>query len=172
MQFKSFSFGLGLGIVFSSLLFLFVSNINTNKNKVETNDNNQINISNEEIEERAKEMGMVYLNELPEKETVIEITSNDYLEENKENVLDDVKEADANENDSINVITVTIDRGSNATQVARKLYEAGIVEDKDAFNSYLIEKKKTTALRSGTYNIKKGLEFSEIADILTKNPDN
>lgn len=171
MQFKSFSFGLGLGIVFSSLLFLFVSNISTNKNKIENNsNNNQINISNEEIEKRAKEMGMIYLNELPEKDEVIETTSSIYLEENNENVLNDVEETNANED--TNVITVTIDRGSNATQVARKLYEAGIVEDKDAFNSYLIEKKKTTALRSGTYNIKKGLEFSEIADILTKNPNN
>ena len=115
-------------------------------------------------------MGMVYLNELPEKDELIETTSDNYSEESNENILDEVEETYTNED--INVVTVTIDRGSNATQVARKLYEAGIVEDKDAFNSYLIEKKKTKALRSGTYNIKKGLEFSEIADILTKNPDN
>ncbi len=64
--------------------------------------------------------------------------------------------------------TVTIPRGMGSDQVARILYNEGIVDDAVTFNRFLIDRGVDRIIRSGTKTIPEGATYQQVADIITK----
>ena len=64
-------------------------------------------------------------------------------------------------------VTITIDDSDGSSSVADKLYEAGLIESADEFESYVIDSGKTDSIQSGTFQIPSGSSFEEILDIIT-----
>lgn len=174
MSVKSFTLGLGIGILFISAVavVLFKSQEMEFEKKLKAVE--ETPISNEDIIQQAKELGMVMYTELPEKEDdtgqssersseyEAEADRTDTLEEDYADRSDDTEAADA-------YININIPYGTKATQVANELYDAGIIDDADSFKEYLIEKKLTKKIRTGSYRIKQGSTYDEIAAIIRKN---
>lgn len=65
------------------------------------------------------------------------------------------------------VAGITINRGDDSGSVSRRLYEAGLVEDARAFDSYLCNNGYSRSINPGTYEIAPGTSEEEIAKIIT-----
>ncbi len=68
--------------------------------------------------------------------------------------------------DSQELIKVEINTGEYSDVISRKLFEAGLVADSEAFNRYLTQKGADDSLRVGVYQIPKGATQDEIIQIL------
>lgn len=66
-----------------------------------------------------------------------------------------------------NKAIITIESGDVSRIVSAKVFEAGLVDSADEFNSYLGEHGYANLLQPGTYEITKGATFRQIAVILT-----
>lgn len=66
-----------------------------------------------------------------------------------------------------NKAVITIESGDVSRIVSAKVFEAGLVDSADEFNSYLGEHGYANLLQPGTYEITKGATFRQIAVILT-----
>ncbi len=76
-----------------------------------------------------------------------------------------------NQNSSqIEIINVSINQGSSASDIASLLSSEGVVTSQLAFELYLRSENLTDKLRAGDYEIANNLEFSEITAILLKGP--
>ncbi|MDE6167708.1 MAG: hypothetical protein K2G28_04545 [Acetatifactor sp.] len=65
-------------------------------------------------------------------------------------------------------ITVEIEPGAGSRAVCRMLEAAGLVEDADSFDQYLIDNGYSKRIRMGTYVIMPGTDPEEIARIITR----
>uniref|UniRef100_N2BBG4 YceG-like family protein n=1 Tax=Eubacterium plexicaudatum ASF492 TaxID=1235802 RepID=N2BBG4_9FIRM len=65
-------------------------------------------------------------------------------------------------------VEIVIESGDVSRMVSAKVFEAGLVEDADEFNSFLGSNDYDNQLQPGTYKIKKGSDFRQIAEILTR----
>ena len=68
--------------------------------------------------------------------------------------------------DSPAAVTLSVVRGDNSYTVSRRLKEAGLIEDAEAFDTYLVEEGYSTTIRTGTYQIPVGATWEEIAEII------
>lgn len=66
------------------------------------------------------------------------------------------------------VLTVTSKTISR--DVARKLEDAGIIEDAEDFNDYLCENEYASNIQNGKFTIKSDMTYREIAEIITSKP--
>ena len=64
-------------------------------------------------------------------------------------------------------ITVEIPAGSDSYQVAEKLEEKNLIDDADKFNEYLIGRGYEERLSAGTFQLKKGDTYEQIAQKIT-----
>lgn len=64
-------------------------------------------------------------------------------------------------------ITIKVEGGEVSRMVSQKIFEAGLVDDAEEFNKYLGDNGYASFLQPGTYHIKKGASFQQIAEILT-----
>lgn len=125
----------------------------------------------------------------PDKETVPPIVNesdSDETKEEKESLNKDITE-DANEKEevtppSINPlpsdekgfipgedgVVITVIRGDSSVSVARRIYEAGLVESAVEFDKYLCDNGYDKVISVGTYNIEYGMDFDEIARVITR----
>ena len=63
--------------------------------------------------------------------------------------------------------SITIQRGDDSGSVSRWLYEAGLVENAKAFDNYLCNNGYSRSINPGTYEIAPGTSEEEIAKIIT-----
>lgn len=66
------------------------------------------------------------------------------------------------------VATITVTAGMASENVAVKLKEAGLINDSDKFNKFLVENGYASFIRIGTFRIPSGAGFEKIAKILTE----
>ena len=66
----------------------------------------------------------------------------------------------------LETIEVNIPSKSMATDIAKILEKAGVIEDSKAFVDFIKEKKKTTKLKSGKIIFTKNSSYDEILEIL------
>lgn len=66
-----------------------------------------------------------------------------------------------------NEVEIVIEAGDVSRMVSAKVFEAGLVDSADEFNSYLGAHGYDNMLQPGTYKITKGSSFRQIAKILT-----
>lgn len=137
--------GIGIGIIFVNVLYSFYPQIK------------YMDIGDDIIIERARELGMVNL-----KESINMDNLKDELieEEEKEEVEEPKVE-----------IKIVVESGSSLTSVARKLYRAELIEDMDEFILFVKEKKLDKKIITGEYKIESGSSYDEIIETLTRRPD-
>ena len=63
--------------------------------------------------------------------------------------------------------TITIKKGSDSGSVSRMFYEAGLVENAKAFDNYLCNNGYSRSINPGIYEIAPGTSEEEIAKIIT-----
>ncbi|MDR0840310.1 MAG: endolytic transglycosylase MltG [Christensenellaceae bacterium] len=69
-------------------------------------------------------------------------------------------------------ITVTVERGSGASSIAKTLYEAcgageeGLIRSKAAFKIYVDFTGRSNTLQAGTYVLSKNMDISQIVDVI------
>lgn len=140
IKIKYLILGLGIGIILSSTLYSIFPEVK------------YTSLDDGAIIERAKELGMVNL-----KESI-------KIEKKTEELVDEpVIEVDTGEEIEIEVV-----RGENSSDIAKKLYDANLIDDLDEFVFYAREKKVDKQLKYGFYKLKSNLSYDEIIKILLK----
>ena len=71
-----------------------------------------------------------------------------------------------NSNQSV-TCTLTVTNRTGSDDVAYMLAQAGIIEDAEEFNEYLISNGYAYRIQNGTFTFKKGMTYKEMADYLT-----
>lgn len=65
-------------------------------------------------------------------------------------------------------VSITISGGDNSMSVGRKLQSAGLITSANAFNDYLEQNGYDHVIRTGTFSIKQGSSYREIAQAITR----
>ncbi len=65
-------------------------------------------------------------------------------------------------------VTIRVVRGDSSVSVARRMYEAGLVDSAVEFDKYLCENGYDKIISVGTYEIAFGLSFEDMARIITR----
>lgn len=81
----------------------------------------------------------------------------------------DEKSTEADQSED--VIVVTIKRGEYCRAIAEKLYDKGLVKDAEEFRKYMQDNDYDNMIRVGTFHLKKGMTYKEIAMVLISKPE-
>ncbi|KNF09959.1 putative periplasmic solute-binding protein [Gottschalkia purinilytica] len=143
--------GVGIGFVITSLL----STLFTKPKYVE--------YSEEEIIQKARDLGMVSLKEKIEKN---EKNEKKEINNSKKDTTEEVinKEKDIKNN----YIKFTINPGDTSDIIVKNLHSKGIVEDKEKLSQMIIGKNLQRKFQRGTYTVSKDMSYEQLISILTQ----
>jgi hypothetical protein len=195
MKFKYFLRGLGFGIVFASVIFLTayrnqsvqeisdeviierakelgmveqedkVGDLLEDKNSTETVSSESDSLSSDNSETNISEQ------DTGETEEIETSTEDNGTEENttEDTITEDVSNSEdvTTENDTINTVTITVERGSTSYPVCQKLQEAGMIEDAGEFDTYLVENGYANRIRVGEHVLTPGMDYHAIAEAIS-----
>ena len=191
MRLKYYLRGLGLGIIFTCLMFMLFSNKKAdNTDQMDTNQ--QLETTTETLSNQTSGDDK---NDTANDEAVsgsADVQNNTDAEDdvNAQNNADAQNTADnqtgasdttdtSNQTDDSNItgetstddvqdeyVTLVIEKGDIARDVAESLYEDGIIDDAESFRKYLGETGVSRTLHAGEYNIKVGSTYEEIVELL------
>lgn len=164
MKIKYFLRGLGTGILFTVLVLFPVYSYK---------------MSDSKIIEKARELGMEYSSAIEEEsESSRSETESDAKESQDTEAEDNQKdtssekitdsETSAETTVSQETVKVSITSGMNSEKVSQMLQMAGIIENAEEFNSYLITNNLGRYLRTGEFQVHSGMSYEEIAEVLLK----
>ncbi|MCT4596381.1 MAG: hypothetical protein N4A50_00675 [Vallitalea sp.] len=186
---KYFFRGMGIALIIISSIFYFINIINA-----KDVDNNKLN--DDEIIIKAKELGMIYEEEINKKkeinEKIIKETLSDneiikrakllgmeFVEKDSTNKVDnkpvvEVKNSNEVENkeqpqisEDEESIKVKISYGMSSHDIANLLYEKGVVDDAKKLDKYILKNKYEGKLRTGNYIFNKNSTYEEIMKKIT-----
>lgn len=92
---------------------------------------------------------------------------NNESEANEPNNDNNKNENDENFNTN-NIIMITVFPGDSCKDVDKRLYEAGLIKNKNEFNNRMKELKLTTKINAGNFKIESGEELDAIISKLVK----
>lgn len=124
--------GIGIGVLLTNIIYNFHPNVQYRE------------YSQEEIIEKAKELGMVFLKD------VIKV------------------ESDTEEKEDSKKVEFAVKKGDSLTEIASNLHGAGIIEDVNSFVKYVREKGLDKKIRVGSFMLSPDMDFDEIIEILLK----
>ena len=75
------------------------------------------------------------------------------------------------EQDGDKVISFTVKGGEYCRAISENLYEAGLVADAEEFRKFMQDNDYDNMIRVGTFELKKGMTYKEIAKVLTTKPE-
>lgn len=138
--------GLGIGIILTNILYSFYPIIK------------YTDLSDDMIIERARDLGMVSLKEsidinLEKEKAIAPLVEEEIIEE-------EIPEETE--------VEIVIKSGENLTQIGRKLFELGVIDNEKEFIQLGKDKKLSTKFIVGTYKIKTNTDYDTIMDILTR----
>ncbi len=191
MRLKYYLRGLGLGIIFTCLMFMLFSNKKAD-NTDQMDINQQLETTTETLSNQTSGDDK---NDTENDEAVsgsADVQNNTDAEDdvNAQNNADAQNTADnqtgasdttdtSNQTDDSNItgetstddvqdeyVTLVIEKGDIARDVAESLYEDGIIDDAESFRKYLGETGVSRTLHAGEYNIKVGSTYEEIVELL------
>lgn len=191
MRLKYYLRGLGLGIIFTCLMFMLFSNKKAD-NTDQMDVNQQLETTTETLSSQTSGDDK---NDTANDETVsggADVQNNTDAEDdvNAQNNADAQNPADnqagasdttdtSNQIDDSDItdetstgdvqdeyVTLVIEKGDIARDVAESLYEEGIIDDVESFRKYLGETGVSRTLHAGEYNIKVGSTYEEIVELL------
>ena len=170
MKLKYYLRGLGIGMIVTALILgISFSNRQDQTSQIMTDD---------QIRERAAELGMVGSSELTlaalqnsEKQPT-EGTPEETTQTQEQNNIEAEPETTAEPEvteapQRTQTASITIQRGDDSGSASRRLYEAGLVENAKAFDNYLCNNGYSRSINPGTYEIAPGASEEEIAKIIT-----
>ena len=192
MRLKYYLRGLGLGIIFTCLMFMLFSNNKKADNTDQMDINQQLETTTETLSNQTSGDDK---NDTANDEAVsgsADVQDNTGAEDdvNAQNNADAQNTADnqtgasdttdtSNQTDDSNItgetgtddvqdeyVTLVIEKGDIARDVAESLYEDGIIDDAESFRKYLGETGVSRTLHAGEYNIKVGSTYEEIVELL------
>ncbi len=176
MRLKYYLRGLGLGIIFTCLMFMLFSNKTANNNTDQTDIYNQIDAATETISnqtgssdktdtlddtdtsDEADAQNDISIPDSAEAQNNTDVQDNPNVQDN----TDEAGTADVQDE----YVTLVIEQGDIARDVAESLYEDGIIDDVESFRKYLGETGVSKTLHAGEYNIKVGSTYEEIVELL------
>ena len=177
MKLKYYLRGLGIGMAVTALI-LGISFSDRQGQEAQT-------LTDEQIRERASELGMVDSSELTlaalQNSAQPQITMEPEVTEESETMTEPeataepemttkpeaTKEPELITAPEQSQTTITIKKGSDSGSVSRVLYEAGLVENAKAFDNYLCNNGYSRSINPGIYEIAPGTSEEEIAKIIT-----
>ncbi|MDR2939339.1 MAG: endolytic transglycosylase MltG [Clostridiales bacterium] len=178
MKKYNFIIGLGTGLIFSSLLIFIV--YNTERKNIEAaqeNHNIVQTVSNDEIIFKAKELGMVFADELEAAQVPLDkvadgqqVASNQSMPAEMADTLIEAEALPAADNfgqAAGNKITIDIPKGFSSAEIVSILKDNGVIQDEQAFTQYLVDNESTKKLSYGEYEFTEGMDFEEILNILS-----
>jgi hypothetical protein len=145
--------GIGIGIVLTNTIYIF-----NPKTK-------HIDYTDQEIIEKAREMGMVKIKDNIDT-TKDEISTNE-LKEDKIEVSIKTEEETNKSDEKEEKIKFVINYGDTLMGIAKNLLDAGIIDDENEFIQLAKENKLNSKFRTGTYYIKPNTNYSDIMKMLT-----
>ena len=175
VRFKYCLRGCGLGILVASLVFIVSLHAHGGA------------MSDEKAMQRASELGMIMpddtqtqeaetqTTELPVKETNLpdtqrttqavtqKVPQNDTQKQTERDTSSEQKEETKKEK-----VSITIKGGEVCREIAQDLQEKGLVKDAEDFRKYMQDHNYARYIRVGTFTLEKGMNYSEIAKVLTK----
>ena len=152
MKLKYYLRGLGIGIIVTTLVLMVAFSGKKEK------------LSDQEIMQRAEQLGMVMADEGQTETGTEENTGTEAQPETEQDVQN--TEAGTEENADENTVAFTVKSGESSDTVAFNLYKAGLVDDATAFNRYMISKGYDSRLRTGDFKIRSGASYDEILKVL------
>ncbi|WP_077367248.1 hypothetical protein [Anaerosalibacter sp. Marseille-P3206] len=129
--------GVGIGIIVTSLFFFLKPNVKYKE------------YTNEEIIEKATELGMVTIKE--------SLNTN-----RKENI-----EKEETQTKTQKEIKFTVNSGQPLVEIANNLFKSGIIEDKEEFIQFVKDNNMDKRLLPGDYVLKSNLSYTTIMKILS-----
>ncbi len=141
--------GLGIGLLISSLLNIAYPKIK------------YIPYTDSQIIEKARELGMV-----PLKEAISNSNSNNEEEIAATSSTDSGKNDNPAEEKN-HTVEFVINKGDNSERIVNKLFEEGIIKDKEEFTKKIVEKELQRKFKHGVYELKIDMEYDSIIKILT-----
>lgn len=191
MRLKYYLRGLGLGIIFTCLMFMLFSNKKAD-NTDQMDINQQLETTTETLSNQTSGDDK---NDTANDEAVsgsADVQNNTDAEDdvNAQNNADAQNTVDnqtgasdttdtSNQTDDSDItgetgtddvqdeyVTLVIEKGDIARDVAESLYENGIIDDVESFRKYLGETGVSRTLHAGEYNIKVGSTYEEIVELL------
>ncbi len=182
MNNKYYTLGLGSGIIICALI-MYIALLLTDVN------NENVDMSDEYVVSRAVELGMIFPdeiimeydseNDLQSEEVELDVeleleleleldeSYDSELTRNVEEMNTSSAEIHLTQNIDNGFVTFTVPAGSSSYAVSKTLYENDLIDNEDSFNQYLINNNINTKIRTGTFKIKKGSSYSDIAGYLT-----
>ena len=148
MKLKYYLRGLGTGILFATVVLLLAYSYK---------------MSDGQIKERAKELGMVYADDAVNDNT--ETSDGEETRTPEETVTPEETSTPALDESVTCELTVT--GRTTSIDVARKLQQSGVIEDADDFNDYLCENGYAEIIQNGKFTVIKGMTYEQIARLIT-----
>ena len=170
MNLKYYLRGLGIGTIVTALILGIALG----------NPNDQM--SNEEIKQRAEELGMVEgtgvltdgVEEPAEPEPTVRPTEKPAEPEPTVQPTEEPAEPESSEIQSDNpdatgkIIEIEVNRGDDSYAICERLQQEGLIEDASAFDSYLCENGYHTKIYAGIHKIPAGATKEEIIKLLCR----
>jgi hypothetical protein len=152
-----------------------------------------VEYTDEEIKQRARELGMVELKEVIELDKEKKADEKTNTEENTKQELEKTQEKDTKivtetklneeviEEDngdgaqktlesgkqSEEYIEFKIHKGEKSEDIISRLFKLGIIDDKEKFTEVVVSKKAGRDFVFGTFKVKKGMDYERLIKILT-----
>lgn len=130
--------GIGIGIVFTNIIYSMNPNIEYRE------------LSEEEIIDKARELGMVF------------IKDNIDISKKKEDIENTGEEEKTEE------IEIVVEYGESLAEVSKKLFQAGLIDDIDSFIDFGKDIGIEKHLRVGTYMISPKVDYETLVKVLMK----
>lgn len=161
MRFKYYMRGLGTGIILATLLFT-VGNHFGSVAKEEPVQAVAEETAEETVEEPAGEEVVEETIEEPAEEPVAE------QEQTEEETVKESTEANPEEpvDETVKYISFTVRGGDSSEIVSSNLHEAGIIDSVDNFNKYLKTVGLDHKIQAGTFYVKVGSSYDDLAALL------
>ncbi len=164
MKLKYYLRGLGIGMAVTALI-LGISFSGRQGQETQT-------LTDDQIKERAAELGMVDSSELTlaalqnSAQSQPQVTTEPEATAEPEATVEPEVTAEP-ELAHPSITSITINKGADSGSVSRQLYEADLVENAKAFDDYLCNNGYSRNINPGTYEIAPGTSEEEIAKIIT-----
>lgn len=137
-----------------------------NKTLADLDDPNTEEADDKTLQEDAKEDQKEDSAETAKTETDQDKT--DPAQEVSEQTQQNTGDAEQSKMEVIEKVEITIVPGEYSDKVSKKLQKAGLIDDAEAFNKYLAEKKYDNLVQPGNYEIPKDSDYDSIIKIITE----
>ena len=179
MRLKYYLRGLGIGIIVTAVILMI------------SNAGQKSSMTDDEIMERAEQLGMIRTEEDSGTEgqndvNILNVGAGLDNDDNRNGEDDQNRDADVGQNEGPEntpdvgamqptgepvYFIIEVAMGDYSDQVSRKLLDAGLIDDAEAFNSYLVDNGIDNLLTTGEHQIPMGADWEEIARLLCTKPE-